>query len=241
MSHSLNGSLGLSDLTKIRDYYCSQRANGESPKSIYQIWEDGGSLNDSVTPSSYSPEYRSHITLKILSVTKDNDRIFSIGCGNGFVEAELVKSERRVQAIDCNEEAVNLSSRKGVDAFTADFFSLEEGYLKDFDVIYADGLLGHMFRPESELDRFFAKLVLLGVRPGTRLVISNDPPRENGSPYSPHDNLENFWFLSRTYLAKTAESHGYKERENYYFPYYRPISGLRERSICLATAHFGRG
>lgn len=230
-------SLRLSqrDIRNLHEYYCSERDMHGRKLSIYDIWDAGGAFKDSVTPSCYSSEYRSHITLKILSITKDGDRIFSIGCGNGFVEAELIKAGRQVEAIDCNDEAVKLAKEKGVTAYTADFFDLREGQLANCDVLYADGLLGHLFRSETQLEGFFSKLFILGMRSSTRLIVSNDPPRDPGIDFSPHDKIDNFWFLSRTFLAETFESHGYRSDESYYFPYFRPISGLRNRSICIVT------
>lgn len=221
----------------IHEFYTTPRATTESDgptRSVYEIWERGEAFNDSVTPSSYCPEYRTHMVLKILSLCKEHDKVFSIGCGNAFVEAGLQARGLRVQAIDCNAEAVELAAAKGVEAFTADYSKLPAGHLAAFSAVYADGLLGHFYRPESGLDRFFEQLIALKPRPGSWLVFSNDAPLQQEGGVAPHPRLADFWMLSRAYLAETVARFGFKLSESYHFPYERPLSGLRNRTICIA-------
>lgn len=223
------------ELGRVRDYYCTRRAvDGQRQRSIYEIWEAGEAFNDSVTPSTYCPDYRSHMMLKILSLTGDGDRVFSLGCGNAFVEGDLVRAGRPVQAIDCNPEAVHLAAGKGLEAFTADFFDLPNGALMEFDVVYADGFLGHVFQAEDELTGFFHKLAMLAPPPGCWLVLSNDAPLSREALVEPHPRVEDFWLLSRRYLDTVLGRFGFETSEQYYFPYQRPISGLRNRTICIA-------
>lgn len=224
-------------LDRVHDYYCSPRSTpGGQQRSIYQIWEAGAAFNDSVTPSTYCQEYRSHMVLKIMSLTALHDRIFSIGCGNAFVEAELLKEGRSVQCIDCNAEAVHLAASKGIEAFTADFFALPPAHLAGFSVVYADGLLGHLYQSDGELDAFFETLLSLRPLPGTWIVISNDAPLSPGAVVEPHARVSDFWLLSKACLDETFERFGFEIVESYYFPYVRPISGLRNRTICIARA-----
>jgi SAM-dependent methyltransferase len=222
------------DLRQVHDYYCSPRPVGQAEMTIYDIWENGGAFNDSVTPSTYVPEYRSHMVLKLLSLTADGATIFSMGCGNGFVEGDLAKHDRVVRAVDCNEEAVELTRKKGVDAFTADFFALQPADVAGVDVAYADGLLGHLFDPEQRIAAALAKLASLELRSGAQVVLSNDSPRTADALYAPHERVANFWFLSRDYLRDSLSAFGFRSVEAYYFPYLRPLSGMRNRTICVA-------
>ncbi len=223
----------LQNLDRVKSFYCSLRPVERGEMSIYAIWEQGLAFNDSVTPSTYCSDYRSHVVLKIVSLTPRDACIFSVGCGNGFVEKDLICRERRVVAMDCNEEATALTREKGVEVFTADYFSLHPSAVGDADMIYGDGLLGHLFTPDQELGRALDKLEQLRLKAGTLLMFSNDSPREPSVPYAPHDKVENFWFISRHYLQQTLVSFGYEPLECYYFPYVRPISGLRNRTICI--------
>ena len=216
--------------------YCTP-VNGSS-LTRYEIWERGEACGDSVTPSTYCPEYRTHMILKILSLARTDDRVFSIGCGNAFVEAGLLARGLHVQAIDCNQEAVDLAAAKGVDAFTAFYGDLPEGHFAEFGTIYADGLLGHLYRAERGLDEFFEKLRALKPPPGSWLVLSNDAPK-NGAAVTPHGAVNDFWLFSPDYLRETVSSFGYSVAECYAFPYERPVSGLRNRTICIARVGEG--
>jgi SAM-dependent methyltransferase len=216
----------------LRDFYC--RPVGDTALNRYEIWERGGAVGDSVTPSIYCPEYRMHMVLKILSLPRPHDRMFSVGCGNAFVEADLQARGLRVQAIDLNEEAVVLAASKGVDAFTADYHALPPGHLAGFGVVYADGLIGHLYHPDTELSGFFETLLALKPAQGSWLVLSNDAPAQQGAGVVPHGKVPGFWLFSPEYLRDTAQRFGYTVLESYSFPYERPLSGLRNRTICVA-------
>lgn len=216
----------------MRDFYC--RPVGDAALNRYEVWERGGAVGDSVTPSSYCPEYRMHMVLKILSLPRPHERAFSIGCGNAFVEADLQARGLPVQAIDYIEEAVALAVAKGVDAFTADYHALPPGHLAGVGVVYADGLLGHMYDPETGLTGFFETLAALKPPPGSWLVLSNDAPAEPGAGVTPHGKVPGFWLFSPEYLRDVAQRFGYTVLEAYSFPYERPLSGLRNRTICVA-------
>jgi SAM-dependent methyltransferase len=222
------------DLEQVRDYYTTPRLGEQESGSIYDIWEAGRAFKDSITPSTHVPEYRSHIVLKIVTITREAARILSIGCGNGFVEADLVEYGRRVTAIDCNAEAVELTRNKGVDAYVADFFRLRPDDVHDTDVVYADGVLGHLFDREDGVGPALDKMRGLRLRPGAHVVLSNDSPRDPKIAFAPHERVADFWFLSRAYLAERLTAHGFDPVESYYFPYRRPLSGLRNRTICVA-------
>lgn len=216
----------------LHDFYC--RPVGDTALNRYEVWEHGGAVGDSVTPSTYCPEYRMHMLLKILSLPRPYERVFSIGCGNAFVEADLQSRGLPVQAIDCLEEAVVLAASKGVDAFTADYHALPPGHLAGFGVVYADGLLGHLYDPQTGLTHFFETLLALNPPPGSWLVLSNDAPAEPRAGVAPHGKVPGFWLFSPEYLRDVAQRFGYTVVESYSFPYERPLSGLRNRTICIA-------
>lgn len=217
------------------EFYCSRRtAKGVLRDSRYEIWERGEALEDSVTPSTYCPAYREHMVRKISALAKPHGSVFSIGCGNAFVEADLVANGLNVQAIDCNEEAVKLAVAKGVDAFPIDYYDLPLGYLSSFCTVYADGLIGHLYLPEFGLDRFFETMNGLKPVPGTFLVLSNDAPLQNGVEVAANSVVSGFWLLSTSFINNTLTRFGYDIWESYTYTYHRPISGLRNRSICIA-------
>lgn len=222
---------------ELEDYYTRQHAvEGDGAQTIYGIWERGQALNDSVTPSTYVEEYRSHIVLKLLSLTSSGSRVFSLGCGNGFVEGDLAGLDRQVRAIDQHAEAVELTRRRQVDAFVADYYDLQVSDLIGEDVIYADGFLGHVFDPVHQIEQALGQLRSLAPVAGTYVVLSNDAPRDLALPYAPHERVPGFWFISRHFLDESLARFGFEPVESYYFPYLRPVSGLRNRTICIARA-----
>ncbi|MCX0242540.1 MULTISPECIES: class I SAM-dependent methyltransferase [Streptomyces] len=222
------------NLARVRDYYTAQRSTGGEEESIYAIWEKGGAYNDSVTPSTYVPEYRSHMALKLLSLTEEGASVFSLGCGNAAVEGVVVGLGRTVRGIDFNEEAVRLARQKGVDAFAADYYALRAADVAGTDIVYADGFLGHLFDAEHETGPALDQLATLGLKSGAHLVFSNDAPQDREARFAPHQRVEDFWYLSKDYLAERLEDRGYRAVESYYFPYLRPVSGMRNRTICIA-------
>lgn len=222
------------DLDQVHDYYCVPRAGATADRTIYEIWEDGGAFNDSVTPSTYNPEYRTYMARKIVKIAPAGARVFSVGCGNGFVEGDLVSAGLTVRAIDCNEDAVALTRQKGVDAFTADYYALTPEDLGDTDVVYADGFLGHLFDADEELRPVLGKLAELRPRSGATLVFSNDSPGDGRAAFASHPAVEGFWFISKDHLSKSLAAEGFEPLESYYFPYIRPLSGVRYRTIVTA-------
>ncbi|MGY6567909.1 MAG: class I SAM-dependent methyltransferase [Salinarimonas sp.] len=243
MSATQPVSLHRKSLDAVERYYTQPRdAASDSPRTIYAIWEEGGAFNDSITPSTHCPEYRSHMRRKMLLLTGEGARVFSFGCGNAFIEADLVESGRVVTAMDCNAEAVGLAAAKGIDAFRADYFDLPADTLSGVDLVYADGFLGHVFDENRGLEPFFEKLDELGLTAGAHFVISNDAPMDPTERVAPHPRVDDFWFLSRSYLREALATRGFECLESYYFPYMRPQSGLRNRTICVARAGaLGRG
>ncbi|MFJ4651052.1 hypothetical protein ACIP5Y_07240 [Nocardia sp. NPDC088792] len=220
------------NLHALREYYTTPRS--ASAETIYAIWERGEAFNDSVTPSTYVPEYRSHLLLKFLSLTDPGTWIFSLGCGNAAVEAALVERDRKVAGIDVCDEAVALAQDKGVDATTADFFALTRDDLDGYHAVYADGFLGHLFDAREEIGPTLRKLGELDLQRDTLLVFSNDAPPDPRARFAPHERVTDFWYLSKDYLAHRLAAAGLQPIESYYFPYVRPLSGLRNRTICIA-------
>jgi hypothetical protein len=96
-----------------------------------------------------------------------------------------------------------------------------------------------MYHPDTELTGFFETLAALTPPPGSWLVMSNDAPAEPGAGVVPHGKVPGFWLFSPDYLRDTAQRFGYTVVESYSFPYVRPVSGLRNRTICIARAAGG--
>lgn len=221
---------------RLFEFYCRPRPEhqGDATRTLYQIWEAGQACGDSITPSTYCPEYRAHIRDIVADFVPEGGHVFSIGCGNAFVEGDLVAAGRRVSAIDWNSEAVDLARAKGVSAWTADIMTMARGGLADYDAVYADGLLGHLYDDPAALDPFFDQLLYLAPPRGCMLVFSNDAPADPGKLAEPHPLVAGFWMLSRELLEIVNRRYGFIVIDSHYFAYRRPLSGMRNRTICIA-------
>ncbi|MFE5855354.1 class I SAM-dependent methyltransferase [Streptomyces sp. NPDC056500] len=214
------------------DFY---RPRGAGEASIFEIWEDGGSRDDSVTPSTYCPEYRDWMSDRLIAELERNDGgLLSLGCGNAAVELHVAQKGFRVLAIDAMEDAVALAVRKGLDAHCADIYQWEPD--EPWSVIYIDGVLGHLHDEQEGLTPVLQRICTwLKPRKGSRsgcatLIASNDAPND-GSAYQKAPKVNGFHWLSAEYMRHQALASGFDRAETDTFRYQRPISGERIRAI----------
>jgi SAM-dependent methyltransferase len=210
--------------------------------NLFEVWEDGGSRGDSVTPSTYSPEYRTWMADRLAAeLDRNGGGLLSLGCGNAAVEAEVVGRGYRVFAIDAMADAVALARRKGVDAVCADIFQWEPD--QPYSVIYIDGVLGHLYDERFGLEPVLSRILTwLKPQPGSEsgvatLLASNDAPN-NGAEAQKAPGVDGFHWLSAEYMREQAIAVGFADATTGGFRYRRPISGERVRAIM--TGHVSR-
>jgi SAM-dependent methyltransferase len=215
-------------------------AGGPEESNIFEVWENGGSRDDSVTPSTYSQEYRDHVRDRLIAELHSNGGgLLSLGCGNAAVEAEVARRGFRVLALDAMEEAVTLARKKGVDAVCADIYQWEPE--EPWSVIYIDGVLGHLVHSDDGLKPVLSRIQSwLAPRPGAgsgraSLVASNDAPND-GTGLQKAPKVNGFYWLSADYLRDQALEAGFDSADTAEFCYSRPISGNRVRAIVTAYA-----
>lgn len=221
----------MSDLQQLRRFYLDTTDYGEN---LFDTWERGEGRGDSVTPSTYSQMYRRWITdLLVTHLRQRPGGLLSIGSGNAVVEAALAAEGYRVLTVDALAEAVNLARAKGVDAVQADVrhWSPPPG---PWSVVYADGVLGHLYDPADGLLPILTAMRSWLV-PGGVLVISNDRPRDPVDA-EPAPGVPGFHWLSEEFLLKQAAAVGLRELSCTIYRYQRPLSGTRERAVLTACA-----
>jgi hypothetical protein len=217
----------VTNLLSLQHFYLS---NTDGQRSVFHVWENGGALGDSVTPSTYSVAYRQwmeDLLRKLLDAT-NRSGLLSVGCGNAMIESAVHAAGYRVIGVDAMAEAVELARAKGVAAFCADVTTWIPP-AGPWTVVYADGLLGHMYDPEHGLQpplRQFRSWL----PPGGTLVVSNDGPRTSAD-VEPHSSVPGFTWLSGRYLREQVEAAGFHEVDSTLFTYDRPVTGPRERVI----------
>lgn len=216
----------------LRHFYLS----GDEQRTLFHQWEEGVPRGNSTTPSICSPAYRWWI-LEHLRNALDRDRrrlLLSLGAGNAFVERILCQEGYLVLALDALEEAVELARRAGVPAIRQNILTWCSPHDR-WDVIYADGVLGHLHDGADQAGTALRTLRRCLVPHGT-LVISNDaPPGNEAAQLS--SNVPGFYWLSTGWIADELRRAGFKQISTASIRYRRPLSGARTRAI--VTAHRG--
>ncbi|GJF28397.1 hypothetical protein KNE206_10970 [Kitasatospora sp. NE20-6] len=229
MTIQLELAVANAQLDDLVDFYLPQRAD---EPSLFEIWERGEARGDSVTPSTFSPEYRTWMRGVLVGELRRHSAtgMLSLGSGNAAVESDVQRDGYRVLAVDAMAEAVAIARSKGIEAVRADItvWTPEEHW----PVVYMDGLLGHLLVDGGlpVLSRIRSWLAAGGH--GT-LVASNDSTR-NGEPVQQAPGVTGFHWLSEEYLRDQALAAGFAEVEVETFHYRRPLSGDRARSVIVA-------
>lgn len=219
----------LTNGQQIVDFY-TNRTDGDL--SLFETWELGQAAGDSVTPSTFSSDYRAWMDELLRRALGPNraGAMLSLGCGNAAVEQIVAAKGHEVLATDLCEEAVSLARRKGLDAEQADVMTYQPR--RRYDVVYMDGLLGHLYDPESRLLPVFER-----VRPwlldGGALVASNDAPAD-GREAQEAPGVVRFSWLSADLMREQALAAGYVDVEVHTYDYQRPSSGTRRRAVIVA-------
>jgi SAM-dependent methyltransferase len=218
----------------VREYYETPRVGNED---ILALWERGAAFHDSVTPSVWDTTYRSWMVqlLERMLAHNDDATILSVGCGNAFVESDLVKKNYRLHAIDVCPRAVALARSKGVAAEVADFYAWEPACR--YALIYCDGVVGHLCdRDTNSGCRAALERIRTWLTPGSgTLLISNDLSL-TGAAFHEHPSVRGFFLFTSEYLTQELARSRYEIRLATTYLYTRPLSGTRTRAIVAAQA-----
>jgi 2-polyprenyl-3-methyl-5-hydroxy-6-metoxy-1,4-benzoquinol methylase len=223
----------MQNIQTVRDYYLSER---EQHRNIYQIWETGGAFKDSITPSTACEDYRSWIVERIQEQLffDTSKKIISIGCGNAFVEQDLNKRGYNVLGIDVNESAVELAQKKGVPAIVADIFEWRPGS-DDVDLIYCDGVLGHLYFEDTRCGNALARLKSW-LSPGEGILFISNDASKDGREVAEAPGVKGFYHFSEEFVVSELTHSGFEIVDTTNYVYERPLSGARERLIVVARA-----
>lgn len=218
---------------ELQRFYLDSTADGES---LFDIWERGDARGDSVTPSTYSVEYREWMTDLLRGhLDEQHGGLVSIGSGNAVIESDLVRAGYTVLAVDVFPKAVEFARCKGVGAVCADVRHWDPPPEKPWSTVYADGLMGHLYEPGEGLLPILSHVRdWLEPQEGV-LVISNDRPPETAD-VEPAPGVPGFFWLSEEFLRKQAAAAGFHEVSCTTFVYQRPLSGERTRAVITVRA-----
>jgi hypothetical protein len=220
--------------SRLRKFYLTRTADGET---LFDTWERGAARGDSVTPSTYSPEYRRWMRDLLNGIFGDDPGgMLSIGSGNAVLETEIAGAGRRVLAVDMLDEATEHARSKGLDAVTADVRTWSPPQER-WKVVYADGVMGHLYEPGEGLLPVLERVRSWLAPYGGTLVISNDHTQTaDYGEAEPAPGVPGFYWLSEEFLRKETAAAGFRERSCATFSYQRPLSGIRDRVVVTADA-----
>lgn len=139
--------------------------------SLFDLWEVGA---DAALPAPLGVRdaaYRAKVVGILAAFRNDSRRLVSVGAGNGHVEAMLARDGWEVLATDPASCALAICRDKGLS--TARFELLVDSPPDRFDVIYCDGVMGHLWDPRSASIPAWRALAGLG-RCGSVCLVSND-------------------------------------------------------------------
>lgn len=208
----------------LRAFYLSK----EYDEALFDVWERGEARGDSTTPSVCSPAYRTWMLeqLRTALAKADGGSLLSLGAGNAFIERILVDEGYDVLAVDFLQSAVDVALRATVPAIREDIRTWDPG--SRWDVVYADGLLGHLYGGEGGCTEVLARMRSWLTSPGS-LIVSNDAPPSGAT--APAPGVNGFNWLSIPLLVSEMKDAGFDHVEAADFWYERPISGRRQRAI----------
>jgi SAM-dependent methyltransferase len=138
---------------------------------MFDAWETGISTSLAPPLSVVDAGYRAHVVDILRDHLRAGRRLVSVGAGNGYVEVELAKAGWDVLATDVSDSALRICRGKGLRVARLDLVSASP--IGPFDMIYCDGVLGHLWERSSGCTESWSALALLA-RPGSRCLVSND-------------------------------------------------------------------
>ncbi len=177
--------------------------------SLYQRWERNETATMTAPIAVRSAAYREFIADMLEPYRRPGATLLSVGAGNGFVEVELQSRSWDVTATDRAEDAVAHCRAKGLRAARLEL--LADQPIGQFDAIYCDGVLGHLWQEDSATSTAWLALAALAAR-GAVCLASNDLADDDQAP------------TLRVRSAATAE-------------FYRPPAGWFARDA-VATGHW---
>lgn len=224
----------MSGLLHSIDY---ERPEAPDDRCLFDYWEFGRAHRGMSTPSVASRVYRSLIVSFICHhVPCRTARLISLGCGNGFTETALQKEGIRVTATDVSPVAVSYARVKGLQARVLDVRNVEAS-ADMFDIVYCDGLMGHLWSRESKFGWFFRAVRNL-LRTGGLLVVSNDLADDDDQVcLAVTGRSESGFFRGpRWYITRQLIDCGrWSVIDDRVVEYDRPGRGIRRRQILAAT------
>jgi hypothetical protein len=151
----------------------------EGEPSMYSLWERDSYAAVTAPIAVRSAEYRDAVADMLAPHFRRGATLLSVGAGNGFAEVTLMERGWHVIASDRTPDSLMHCQAKGLQTARLDLLS--DPPLGQFDAIYCDGVLGHLWEVDRGTTAAWLALAT-HARPGTVCLTSNDLADDSGGP-----------------------------------------------------------
>lgn len=199
--------------------------------SLHELWECGSPASIRPPISVIDANYRLAIVTTLQPLRTPNARLLSVAAGNGYTEQALQQDGWSVLATDCAATAGEFCRNKGLhfQQFCLDVD--DPSVVGDFDVVYCDGLIGHLWRSQTGTARAWRALRPLVSRGGF-LMTCNDLSDGDRAEFKVRGHPEaRFYRPPAGELAAAAAEEGWRTESTTCYEYER--RGPRRRELLL--------
>ena len=210
----------------------------DSSRSVFDLWEEGAIRAELSTPAVWSREYRDLAISLVLRHHRRSGLAISLGCGNGFIEGELRARGITFFGLDRETRAAILAKSRSAATLVGDAEALPVRS-ESVELLFADGLLGHLWRSDEGFQPFLAEARRALVTGGVA-ILSND--LSDGNEVSlkvTADSRARFFRGPQGYVRQQLmKVKGLVPLQEYVWRYLRPGRGLRDREILVFRREF---
>lgn len=146
---------------------------GDTGLTLFDDWLQGNYSRMPAPISVWNSQYRKLLIQLIIKYSVSSPKIISIGSGIGALESELSSHGFDVTASDVHSRAIEICLNKGLNTIYLDLLNDSINCSGSYDVVYLDGVLGHIAPDNDSLEKTWTKLVCLMSKNGICLI-SND-------------------------------------------------------------------
>ncbi|MFA7243818.1 MAG: methyltransferase domain-containing protein [Patescibacteria group bacterium] len=211
---------------QVKNYYENAAENGQSR---LDVWEKGGAIKQSMTPSTSHKSYRRTVMRLVSELSSylpsNKKNVLSCGCGNAFLEKDMADAGYNILATDLCNSALEYARQKGLNTQILDVskpFKLKE----KFHVIFSDGLIGHLVGKSLLLENFLCQSYTT-LESGGIIMIGNEEPRNKKD--LEYIGRADYYFTSGKFLSNRLTNAGFEATGYIKIPYLRPIEGKQYR------------
>ncbi len=206
------------------------------------LFDDWLALCDAKMPPPLavrSAGYRRFLATLIGSIPESNRGVLSIGAGTGVMEEKLQEMGIDIVANDTHPRAVEICRAKNLRTLEFNFMQEKPPEGCEFGILYADGLLGHVWPEDADSLEVWYKLASIGA---PNIIVTSNDIVSDTSPTRKVTGLPDqaFFRPPAGWYAQSAEKAGLRKVFSKRLPY-RRRQAWRDREILVLSIGGQRG